>query len=81
MSYISIVLNQCIRILGSSQRCLEVTFVVNYKLCFFCLENTEVLLVAITETGLNVNADKIECLFVSLEGNAGQSYKKRVKII
>ena len=77
MSYISLVLNQCIRILGSSQRCLEVTFVVNYKLCFFCLENTEALLVAINETGLNINADKTEYLFVSLEENAGQNYKKK----
>ena len=76
MSYISLVLNQCIRIFGSSQRCLEVTFVVNYKLLFFCLENAKVFLVAINETGLNVHTDKIEYLFVSLEENAGQNYKK-----
>ena len=56
---------------------MEVTCVVNYRLCFFCLENTEALLVAINETGLNVNADKIEYLFVSLEENAGQNYKKK----
>ena len=70
-------LNQCIRIFGSGQLCLEVTFVVNYKLCLFCLENTEALLIAVNETGLNVNADKIEYLFVSLEENAGQKYKKK----
>jgi hypothetical protein len=78
MSYSSFVLNQYIRIFGSSQRCLEVTFIVNYKLCFFCLENTEALLVAINETGLNVNAEEIEYLFAPLEENAGQNYKKKI---
>jgi hypothetical protein len=78
MSCIYNVLNQCNRIFGSSQCSLEVTFVVNYKLCLFCLENTEALLVAIKETLISVNADKTEYVFVSLEENAGRNYNTKM---
>ena len=71
-------LNQCNRIFGSSQCSLEVPFVVNYKLCLFCLENTEALLVAIKETLISVNADKTEYVFVSLEENAGRNYNTKM---
>jgi hypothetical protein len=60
MIYISLVLNHCNGISGSSQYSLKVTYFVIYKMCLFCLEYTEALSVAIKETGLNVNADKTE---------------------
>jgi hypothetical protein len=42
------------------------------------LENAKVLVAAINETGLEVNADKTKFIFISGDQNAGQIYSMRV---
>ena len=37
-------------------------------------ENAETLIVASKETGLEVNADKTKCIFMSRDQNAGRSH-------